>query len=70
MDILTTSAQQLIDQACRFSTFTGLTRSQPQDRFFLVMGKTGSGKSTFVARCSGRDVTIGHGLYSCTSLPP
>ena len=70
MDIPITSTQQLIDQACRFSTFTGLTRSNPQDRFFLVMGQTGSGKSTFVARCTGRDLTVGHGLYSCTSLPP
>lgn len=66
MDILSTSAQQLTDQAQRFSAFTGLVKSNPQDRFFLVMGKTGSGKSTFVARCTGKAVTVGHGLYSCT----
>jgi hypothetical protein len=26
---------------------------------------TGSGKSTFVAQCTGKNVTVGHGLYSC-----
>ncbi|KAM0231502.1 hypothetical protein ACHAP5_011033 [Fusarium lateritium] len=30
------------------------------------MGLTGSGKSTFVSRCTGADVQIGHDLGSCT----
>lgn len=30
------------------------------------MGLTGSGKSTFISRCIGRDAQIGHDLRSCT----
>ncbi|KAJ5102660.1 hypothetical protein N7532_003189 [Penicillium argentinense] len=67
MDILSSTAQQLTDQAQRLSAITGLVKSSPRDRIFLVMGKTGSGKSSFVARCTDKDVTVGHGLYSCTS---
>ncbi|KAL2827117.1 hypothetical protein BJY01DRAFT_255785 [Aspergillus pseudoustus] len=67
MDVLNISANQLADQSQRFSAIAGLVQSNPEDRFFLVMGKTGSGKSTFIARCTGQDVTVGHGLYSCTS---
>ncbi|KAL2815418.1 hypothetical protein BDW59DRAFT_166824 [Aspergillus cavernicola] len=67
MDILSSTAQQLTDQAQRLSTIFGLTKSSPHDRFFIAMGKTGSGESSFVARCTGKDVTVGHGLYSCTS---
>ncbi len=34
---------------------------------FAVMGTTGSGKSTFIQKASGRqDVPVGHGLKSCT----
>lgn len=61
------AADQFADQAQRFSAFTGLTKPHPRDRFFLVMGMTGSGKSTFISRCTGEDVDIGHGLYSCKS---
>ncbi|KAL3460002.1 hypothetical protein BJX64DRAFT_290652 [Aspergillus heterothallicus] len=67
MDILNATAHQLTDQARRFLPIAGITGSDPQDRFFLVMRKTGSGKSTFVARCTGNDVSVGHGLYSCTN---
>lgn len=31
----------------------------------LVMGITGSGKSTFISRLTTDDVTIGHSLESC-----
>jgi putative ribosome biogenesis GTPase RsgA len=31
----------------------------------LVMGASGVGKSSFVARTSGLPVEIGHGLFSC-----
>ncbi|KAI1425979.1 P-loop containing nucleoside triphosphate hydrolase protein [Xylaria sp. FL1777] len=34
----------------------------------LVVGVTGSGKSTFIASASGRDVGIGHGADSCTKV--
>ncbi|KAH7114769.1 P-loop containing nucleoside triphosphate hydrolase protein [Dactylonectria estremocensis] len=64
---LDAEAKQWNDQAQRFATFTGVIDPDPNDRFFLVMGMTGSGKSTFIARCVGQDVTTGHGLYSCTS---
>lgn len=66
MDDMDSVVDQLTDQAQRFSAFTGVTRPNPGDRFFLVMGMTGSGKSSFVARCTGKDVRISHGLYSCT----
>ncbi|KAL4883137.1 hypothetical protein BJY04DRAFT_184966 [Aspergillus karnatakaensis] len=66
MNTLTSTALQFTDQVQRLSTVIGLLKSSPQDRLFLVMGKTGSGKSTFIARCTGVDVTVGHGLYSCT----
>ncbi|KAL2826698.1 hypothetical protein BDW59DRAFT_160889 [Aspergillus cavernicola] len=66
MDILNATLQQLTDQAQRLSAVTGIVKHSSHDRFFLVLGKTGSGKSTFVARCTGKDVKIGHGLYSCT----
>ncbi|KAJ5169243.1 uncharacterized protein N7482_004837 [Penicillium canariense] len=56
-----------VNQTQRFASFTGVTKPKPTDKFFLVMGMTGSGKSTFIARCTGEDVTVGHGLYSCTS---
>ncbi|KAL4928157.1 P-loop containing nucleoside triphosphate hydrolase protein [Aspergillus undulatus] len=67
MDVLNSTAQRFTDQVRRLSAVTGLTQPDAADRFFLVMGKTGSGKSTFVARCTGQDVTVGHGLFSCTS---
>lgn len=67
MDALNATAQQLADQAQRFSFFTGLVKPAPQYRFFLVAGKTRPGKSTIVARCTGKDVIVGHELYSCPS---
>ena len=59
------AARQFADQARRFSAFINVTKPDPRDRFFLVMGMTGSGKSTFVSRCTGKHATVGHGLYSC-----
>ena len=38
----------------------------PQDIIIAVMGITGSGKTTFISRCMGEDVGIGHDLHSCT----
>ncbi|KAJ6132583.1 hypothetical protein N7471_007798 [Penicillium samsonianum] len=59
--------RSVLSQTERFAAFTGVTKPSPNDKFFLVMGMTGSGKSTFVGRCTGEDVTVGHGLYSCTT---
>lgn len=38
----------------------------PEDIIIAVMGITGSGKTTFISKCMGKDVGIGHGLHSCT----
>ncbi|KAN0084765.1 P-loop containing nucleoside triphosphate hydrolase protein [Elaphomyces granulatus] len=38
----------------------------PEDIIIAVMGITGSGKTTFISRCMGEDVGIGHGLHSFT----
>lgn len=38
----------------------------PTDVIIAVMGITGSGKTTFVSRCVGEDVGIGHDLHSYT----
>ncbi|KAF5639626.1 GTP binding domain protein [Fusarium sp. NRRL 52700] len=59
-------ADALVDQAISFKAFLGLSQPKQGDKFFLVMGLTGAGKSTFVSNCTGHDVTIGHGLYSYT----
>ncbi|ESU09766.1 hypothetical protein FGSG_03450 [Fusarium graminearum PH-1] len=60
-------ADSLIDQAESFKAFLGLNQPEPGDRFFLVMGLTGAGKSTFISNCTGHNVVVGHGLYSCTN---
>lgn len=45
----------------------GLADSELQNNtvFILVLGMTGSGKSTLIQQCTGRSVEIGHGLQSC-----
>ncbi|KAF5713098.1 GTP binding domain-containing protein [Fusarium mundagurra] len=60
------SADALVDQAEAFKTFLGLNQPEPGDKFFLIIGLTGAGKSTFVSNCTGHGVTVGHGLYSYT----
>ncbi|KAI6597117.1 hypothetical protein MCOR12_005840 [Pyricularia oryzae] len=61
-----TVRQYIEEQAIKFRTFTGIQRPPPNAAFILVMGMTGSGKSSFVASCTGKGVTVGHGLQSCT----
>ncbi|TQV97820.1 hypothetical protein IF1G_03563 [Cordyceps javanica] len=46
--------------------FLGARKPRRDDRFILVMGTTGSGKSTFISEYTNKRVVIGHGLYSCT----
>ncbi|KAL2880203.1 hypothetical protein SGCOL_004590 [Colletotrichum sp. CLE4] len=41
---------------------------RPTDIFIACMGVTGSGKSSFVSMCCGKQVKIGHDLNSCTSV--
>ncbi|KAL8420694.1 hypothetical protein RB594_003475 [Gaeumannomyces avenae] len=59
--------EHIEEQAKGFLAFTGVQKPPPNAVFLLVMGMTGSGKSSFVASCTGRDVVVGHGLQSCTS---
>ncbi|XEV01460.1 hypothetical protein FSHL1_006747 [Fusarium sambucinum] len=60
------TTDRLVGQARGLSALTGLIKLETRDRLFLVMGMTGAGKSTFIGECTGNDVTVGHGLYSCT----
>lgn len=36
------------------------------DVFIAVLGQTGAGKSTFISKCSEKEVSIGHNLQACT----
>ncbi|KAI8719933.1 hypothetical protein NCS52_00775600 [Fusarium sp. LHS14.1] len=65
MDDTEVDAGTLADEFQRFSAFLGLTKPDPRNVFILVLGRTGSGKSTFISRCTGKDATVGHGLHSC-----
>ncbi|KAJ2998469.1 hypothetical protein NUW58_g304 [Xylaria curta] len=55
-------------EAANFLAFVGAQPPKPDSVFLLVMGMTGSGKSSFIADCTGRDdAKIGHDLESCTN---
>ncbi|KAI0859103.1 hypothetical protein F4860DRAFT_483820 [Xylaria cubensis] len=55
-------------EAANFLAFVGAQRPKPDSVFLLVMGMTGSGKSSFIADCTGqKDAQIGHDLASCTN---
>ncbi len=45
----------------------GMDAVASSDAVVLVMGITGSGKSTFISELVKEDVQIGHDLTSCTS---
>lgn len=62
---LNIGAEALVDKAESFKTFLGLNEPRPTDRFFLVTGMTGAGKSSFVSCCTGHHETVSHGLHSC-----
>ncbi|KAI0414674.1 hypothetical protein F5X98DRAFT_365723 [Xylaria grammica] len=52
-------------ETANFLTFLGAQRLKPDSVFLLVMGMTGSGKSSLIADCTGRDdAQIGHDLAS------
>lgn len=38
---------------------------KPSDVFIAVMGVTGAGKSTFISKCTEKEVRIGHNLQAC-----
>lgn len=60
--------QQIEEDARKFFAFTGARKPEPDAIFILIMGMTGAGKSSFVASCTGRPVTVGHTLHSCKSF--
>ncbi|KAI1070200.1 hypothetical protein LB507_007928, partial [Fusarium sp. FIESC RH6] len=66
MDQHSPTVEALIEQAESFRTFIGLTEPRLTDRFFLVTGMTGAGKSSFISSCTGLSTVVSHGLYSCT----
>lgn len=68
MDEIEVDAGTLTDEFQRFSAFLGLTKPDPRDVFILVLGRTGSGKSTFISRCTGKDAIVSHGLNSCKTV--
>lgn len=57
--------RQLEEDARKFFAFTGVQKPAANAIFIPVMGMTGAGKSSFVASCTGKDVTVGHTLHSC-----
>ncbi|KAK7224271.1 hypothetical protein V2G26_012274 [Clonostachys chloroleuca] len=59
-------AEELVDKVALYAAFTGITEPSSNDMFFLVVGRTGSGKSTFISQCTGKNANIGHSLRSCT----
>lgn len=69
MDALNATAQQLADQAQRFSFFTGLVKPAPQYRFFLVAGRQGRERVPLLRAVQGRMLLLG---MNCTlvRLPP
>lgn len=60
--------EALVDKAESFKTFLGLNKPRTTDRFFLVTGMTGAGKSSFVSCCTGHNATVSHGLHSCEQI--
>ncbi|KAL9622433.1 MAG: hypothetical protein Q9160_003278 [Pyrenula sp. 1 TL-2023] len=61
------SADVFSQEVDNFLSFTGAEKPKPNSIFILVMGMTGSGKSTFISRRAGKHVQIGHDLQSCTA---
>ena len=51
---------QIEEDVRKFFAFTGAQRPPDNAVFILVMGMTGAGKSSFVASCTERPVTVGH----------
>ncbi|KIL90082.1 hypothetical protein FAVG1_06820 [Fusarium avenaceum] len=47
--------------------FSGF-KPRPGDKLIAMMGMTGSGKSTFISLCTGKDVPVGHDLQAYTEV--
>lgn len=57
--------RQIEEDARKLFAFTGAQKPADNAIFILVMGMTGAGKSSFVASCTEKQVTVGHTLHSC-----
>lgn len=65
------NAQQLADQAQRFSYFTGLVKPVPQNRSFLVVGRRGRGKVPLLRAVRRRMLLLGMDCtLACLPAPP
>ncbi|KAJ5728285.1 hypothetical protein N7493_004615 [Penicillium malachiteum] len=62
LDDTETRRERLAEQAHRFAAFTGIHEPHEGDRFFLLFGSPGSGKSSFIARCTESTVGPADGL--------
>ena len=50
----------------KFNSGTKTNSTAPSNNIFIaVFGSTGTGKSSFISKLTGKDVKIGHGLQSC-----
>ncbi|KAI4141443.1 MAG: hypothetical protein L6R39_005331 [Caloplaca ligustica] len=68
MDNNSSSAGRHIrEQARNFFAFTGVEAPPRDALFILVLGMTGSGKSSFIEQWTGKSTGVGHGLRSCTA---
>lgn len=46
---------------------TIMADDKTKDIYIALMGVTGTGKSTFIARCTGQQAVVGDSLQSCPS---
>ena len=51
--------------ACPVPLLTQSCSGSLQDVYVAVMGVTGAGKSTFIEKLTGKEINVGHGLFSC-----
>ncbi len=60
--------ERIEEQAKNFFAFLEAEKLPRDALFILVLGMTGSGKSTFISQCTGKRVTIEHDLIFCKCI--
>lgn len=65
-----TSVKDSLSSKLRKGSKTATTPLSNNNIVIAVFGLTGSGKSTFISKLTGKDVEIGHGLQSCEQIFP
>lgn len=65
-DTLDSVAESSINSAPK--SFRSGHAPRQNDAFIALMGITGSGKSSFISKCTDKSATIGHDMISCTSI--